>query len=181
MDDKLKFIASHEKDPLLAPRRRFTRGDRIRGAKPLDQGRRQLQHLLRTVSALLRRNEIGTMPASWEAGSFSQEMKSPGPDELRGALRAWSETPAPDPHLTLRVERAVAERSPVGQAAWRRGLSRLVAQATWFRLACAGIAGGVLLGIGMAEWRRWREQSELPGRYLQWIDPTVATTRVTRS
>ena len=109
-------------------------------------------------------------------------MKSPVPDELRDLLQTWSGTPAPDPRLAQRVERSVAENSATARAAtWSRGVSKLVSHAKWLRLACAGVAGGALFGIGVAEWRRWREQVELPARYLQWIDPTVAAKRVTRS
>ena len=101
-------------------------------------------------------------------------------DELRTLLHAWDELPPPDAGLARSVQRAVAgleadaataraqcRSSPV----WRRALAWLGLEVRWFRVAFACVAGGVLLGVVAAEWRRSRERGDMSARYLRWIDP----------
>ena len=107
-------------------------------------------------------------------------MKPPHSDDhLRDVLATWTEVPAPDKELDLRVEQAIARErvSTKRAAAWRSWNLRIGWNDLWFRCACACIAAGALVGIGTAEWRRGREVAQAPSRYLEWIAPQSPAPR----
>ncbi len=91
-------------------------------------------------------------------------MKPDTPDELRHMLHEWSDVPVPDSGLAALVQRDVA----AGTNARRAGAGSIIP----LRFAVVGVALGVLVGAAAVEWRKSRvEETEMPQRYLAWIDP----------
>ena len=115
-------------------------------------------------------------------------MKPPETEELCALLRTWNDVPAEDADLARRVRRLVrASRDPATlrtrfAAGWSALLFSFETRRAWPRLAAVGVAAGVLVGLGAAEWRHRREQAGMPALYLRWIDPVPpAANRMARS
>ncbi len=89
---------------------------------------------------------------------------NPEANDLSGLLREWREAPVGDPTLAERVVREIRG----GTVRSRRTAGAIFS----LRMAVAGIAAGVVCGVALAEWRAQRvDASQMPQRYLAWIDP----------
>jgi hypothetical protein len=103
-------------------------------------------------------------------------MKPDTPDQLRQVLQEWRDVPASDAGLAARVLRDVA----AGASRQRAGAGGVIP----LRFALAGLALGALVGVAAVEWRISRAEAagstEMPQRYLAWIDPLSASKETRR-